>query len=121
MKGKPLQWNLKRARAKGWFIVEPGPNQLQLDLDGARALRLYGMQYAILRKAGLTKKWREKVLASKKPGHVHVVITMPRKIQNLERVALQAVLGSDVRREAFNYARVVKRNKYPIVFFERSN
>ena len=104
----------------GLRVVEPKANQLQLDLDSARALRKYGMQFSILKRAGLTKRWREKILPSKKSGHVHVVIDMPHGVSNLERVALQAVLGSDIRRECFNFARVKKRNKYPIVFFERS-
>ena len=115
-----VQWGLQRARQSGWKVVQPLPNQLQLDLDGARALRRYGMQYSILRRQGLTKGWRERVKESKKRGHVHVVITMPSAVSDLERVALQAVLGSDIKREAFNYCRVKRRNKYPIVLFERS-
>jgi hypothetical protein len=112
---------LTRARKLHWQIIEPKPNELQLDLDGARAMRLYGMQFSILRRAGLTKRWKEKIIPSKKAGHVHVVITMPNSIKNLERVALQAVLGSDIKREAFNYARVKRHNKYPIVLFKKAN
>jgi hypothetical protein len=77
------------------------------------------MQYSILRKAGLTVGWKEKLLPSKKAGHAHVVITLPMPIKNLERVALQAILGSDIKREAFNYTRVKNGNKYPIVLFRR--
>jgi hypothetical protein len=115
-----IQWGLKRALKSGLKIVEPKKNELQIDLDGARAVRKYGMQFSILRKAGLTKKWRETIQPSKKSGHVHVTIKLPSKINDLHRVLLQAVLGSDIRREAFNYCRVSKRNKYPIVFFEES-
>lgn len=116
-----MQWGLRRAKKLGWKIVEPKPNELQLDLDGSRAVRRYGMQFSILRKAGLTKGWREKLLPSKKSGHVHVVITIPKAVNNLERVALQAILGSDIKREAFNYSRVKKHNKYPIVLFKRGD
>jgi hypothetical protein len=114
-----LQWGISRARSRGWRIVEPKPNELQIDLDGARALRQYGMQFSILRRAGLAKGWMEHIKESKKRGHVHVIIRMPKRINNRERVLLQAVLGSDIKREAFNYVRVVKRNKYPIVLFEK--
>jgi hypothetical protein len=116
---KSIQWGLKRALKSGLKVVQPKPNELQIDLDGARALRRYGMQFSILRKAGLARRWKEKIQPSKKPGHVHITITLPVKIDNVQRVALQAVLGSDIRREAFNFCRVVKRNKYPIAFFER--
>jgi hypothetical protein len=114
-----LQWGIQRAKKSGWKIVEPKPNQLQLDLDGARAVRRYGMQFSILKKSGLANGWKELVLSSKKSGHVHVVITLPKAVRNLERVALQAILGSDIKREAFNFCRVKKRNKYPIVLFRR--
>jgi hypothetical protein len=114
-----MQWGLKKARRLGWKVIEPKANELQLDLDGALAVRKYGAQYAILRKAGLTRKWKEKILPSKRKNHVHVVISLPAKIKNIERVALQAVLGSDIKREAFNFTRVKKRNKYPIVLFKR--
>jgi hypothetical protein len=113
-----LQWGLKRARRKGLVVVEPKPNELQIDLDGARALRAYGMQFNILRKAGLCLGWRERIRPSKRAGHVHVTISLPDNIDNLKRVCLQAILGSDLKREAFNLCRILRGNKYPIVFFE---
>lgn len=120
MKHKDTQWGLRRARAKRLLIVEPKPNQLQIDLDGARALRHYGMQFGTLRRAGLTKGWRERIAPSKGGGaRCHVTITMPRAMDNLTRVCYQAVLGSDPKREAFNLCRVVNGNKYPIAFFEK--
>lgn len=119
-----------RAKHRGLVVVEPKPNQLQIDIDSARALRRYGLQFAILRRAGLTKGWREKITPSKKRGHVHITITIPeRQLINIWsnrnapdlifRICLQAILGSDLTREAFNYCRAVKGGKYPIVFFER--
>jgi hypothetical protein len=116
-----MQWGLVRAKRKGLIAVEPKRNELQIDLDGARALRTYGMQYSILRRSGLTKGWRERVRPSKSGGsHTHVIITMPKPIDNLRRVTFQAVLGSDIKREVYNLCRVINHNRYPIVFFERS-
>ena len=120
-----LQGGLERARRRGLIVVEPKPNQLQIDIDSARALRRYGLQFAILRRAGLTKGWRERITPSKKRGHVHVTITIKDGLDfqgspNLiKRICLQAILGSDLTREAFNYCRAVKGGKYPVVFFER--
>jgi hypothetical protein len=117
-----IQWGLSRAKRDGLKVIEPKPNQLQIDLDGARALRQYGMQFSILRRAGLTKRWREQIKNSKSGGsRVHVIITMPKPIDNITRVAYQAALGSDIKREAFNLCRVIKHNKYPIVLFEKKN
>jgi len=115
-----LNWNLKRAAQRGLIIVEPRANQLQIDLDSARALRKYGMQYSILRRAGICKGWKEKITPSSKKGHVHVTITMPYALSLIVRVGLQAILGSDLGREAFNYCRAVKGGQYPVVFFEKT-
>lgn len=110
---------INKARKRGLIIVEPKPNELQIDLDGARALHVYGRQFYLLKQQGITKGWKEKIAPSKGGGQrVHVTITTPKPIGKFLRVAFQAVLGSDIKRESFNLCRVLKRNKYPIVFFE---
>jgi hypothetical protein len=74
----------------------------------------------ILTREGLTKGWKEKITVSKGGGnHLHVTITTPHVMDDLKRVAYAAVLGDDMKRSALNLCRVIKRNKYPIVFFER--
>jgi hypothetical protein len=112
---------MARAERENWVIVEPKPNELQIDLDGFRAIRAYGLQYDILSKAGITTRWKERTSPSMSRNHIHITITLPSPIDNYKRVMLQALLGSDIKREAFNLCRVVNKNKYPIVFFERGN
>lgn len=115
-----IQWGLERAIKTGLRIVEPAPNELQLDIDCIGLLTFHEMQWSILSKAGITKKWKKKIRKSKRGGeHVHITITIPYKIDNLERILFQTILGSDPKREAFNLCRVLKGNKYPIVFFEK--
>jgi hypothetical protein len=129
-----IQWGLKRAKKIGLRIVEPKPNQLQLDIDSVGLLIFHEMQWSILEKAGITKGWKRKIRKSKRGGsHLHVTITSPdyfgvgicadspqdTVVNIILRVALQALLGSDLKREAFNLCRVLKGNKYPIVFFEK--
>ena len=115
-----MQWGLIKAQKHNLVIVEPKPNELQLDLDSDRAIKAYGAQYNILKRGGLTKGWRCKMRTSKSgKTRVHITITMPKRIDDLRRVAFQACLGSDLKREAFNLCRVINGNKYPIVFFEK--
>jgi hypothetical protein len=126
--------NLLRARRRGQVAVEPKPNELQIDIDNPRALRRYGIIYAILYRHGIAKGWRERILPSRTRGHVHIIITMPdrrfcgkacrkhgkgHKIYYplLERIGLQAILCSDPSREAFNYCRAKLHHKYPVVLF----
>jgi hypothetical protein len=127
-----IQWGLERALKNRMRIIEPRPNQLQLDIDSIGLLTFHEMQWSILEKAGITKGWKRSVKRSKRGGsHLHVTITAPssfgenfllRNFQTLNavfRVGLQALLGSDPKREAFNLCRVLNGNKYPIVFFEK--
>jgi hypothetical protein len=129
-----FQDGIRSAAKKNLIAVEPAPNELQIDLDGVEAIRRFGKQYHILERAGLTKGWRKRVTNSGTKGHVHVTITMPyrpyKSFRNMDKfgysfidkmfcVAFQAVLGSDIQREAFNLSRVLNGQKYPIVFFEK--
>lgn len=129
------QWGLRRAKQSGMRIVEPRPNELQLDIDGAAELAIFRQQWSILENAGITKDWKFSVTPSKRPGKFHVSVTIPgtlcmqftpykhspKEIANLVRVLFQSILGSDIRREAFNLCRVLNGNRYPICFFERDD
>jgi hypothetical protein len=116
---KDIQWGLKRARSSGLRIVEPKSNELQIDLDGSAELAIYRQQLSILVKAGIAARWRDTILESKTPGRFHVTVSMNQHVSNEQRIMFQAILGSDIRREAFNLCRVLNGNKYPIVFFEK--
>ena len=120
MANKNPNWGLRRARKAGMVIVEPMPNELQIDLDGCAELHIFRQQWAILEKAGITKRWTFKIHPSKRPGKFHVLVSMDQDIGNHYRIMYQAILGSDIRREAFNLCRVLNGNKYPIVFFEKA-
>ncbi len=135
----PLQFGLKPARRAKRKVVEPAPNEVQIDIDGPFHYQFYLKQRAILDKAGVTEGWKTKVRSSGSKGHLHITITLPedphpdspysRDFQNLItcdnrngralRVGLAAILCDDPHRAAFNWARVVKCNRYPIAFFER--
>jgi hypothetical protein len=125
---KPLQGGLLKAKRFKSKIVEPAHNQLQIDIDGLAQAYLYQLQMATLRAEGLTKGWKIKIKGSRQNGHIHATIDMPidwyfhlyeSNLMLLTKIGLQTLLGSDPRREVHNWCRVVKGNKYPIVFFER--
>lgn len=115
-----FQWGLKRAAREKLTVVEPAQNELQIDIDSGRSLRKYSRQKEILDRAGITKGWKEKLNASRTPGHCHITITLPRPMPILERIGLAAILGDDPPRAAFNYARAKNKNSLPVVFFERN-
>lgn len=111
----------RAAQAGNVLLVQPKPNELQIDLDGARALHIFAAQWSILSKYGvITSRWKQKITPSQTKGHVHVTVTAPFNMDDRTRVCYQTVLGDDITRAAFNLARVEKGNKFPIVFFERT-
>ena len=114
-----LNRNLTRERADGTRVILATPRTLQLDLDSPAAVRRYGWQWQLLKRAEMARGWREKILPSKTRGHVHIIITLPQPLPLGTRIALQALLGSDIKREMFNWIRGSKRSKFPVVLFER--
>lgn len=99
-------------------IVEPQPNELFVDLDVQADLRVLEHLLKVLEHNGV-----EAVITRNTPsrtaGHAHVVVRVDRVLTPLERIALQACLGSDRKRELLALLRVWAGVSYaPTVFFE---
>jgi hypothetical protein len=104
-----------KARELGRKMIFPEPNELFVDIDSEVAMRrftrtvrhLVGVSYVVRPSPSL------------RPGRYHVVVTMPRRVTALERIALQAILGSDPTREMLSWLRRARGIVEPTVFFER--
>ena len=115
-----LNWNVKRAKKRGMRVVVPSARQLQIDLDSHEALITYAGQINLLRRrSDITKGWRKTIRPSETRGHFHITITMPKPLSVKHRIALQALLGSDLKREAMNWIRAYKRQRLPILLFTK--
>ena len=99
------------------FAIPAKSNELQLDLDSADSLRLHGFYYHLLEREGLTKGWLSSYVPSDTPGHYHCTITMPYSLHIRDRILFQALLGSHLTREVYNFVRSERGAKIPIVFF----
>lgn len=117
-----LNWNVRRAKRRGVRIVVPTARQLQIDLDSYEAVLVHAGQMSLLRRRStLTKGWRKTIHRSESRGHFHITITMPKPLNVFKRIALQALLGSDMKREMMNWMRAERRQRLPILLFERSH
>lgn len=99
-------------------IVPAKPNQLQLDYDQEKIPEQFSNMLSILQKRfGCDKalKWEETISSSGK--HIHIVVTLPEDIDNMERVAWQSVFGSDPMREALSILRITNNISDPSVLF----
>lgn len=105
--------NKKRSR----FIV-PNSYQLQIDLDSEEQLVKFLDQFRIFI---ASKVWSVRSFSftpSSKDHHWHATIELKKQMRSIERIALQAVLNSDLRRELFNLCRAKLKQPFPVLFFE---
>lgn len=120
---RPRQSTLNRrltlAVWKGRKVIQPTPRQIQLDIDGHRALAVHTRQWHLLRAFHApARRWKARITPSSTRGHVHVTVTLPRARPLTERILLAVLLGDDLKRGLFNYARALRRSKVPVAFFE---
>lgn len=101
-------------------MIPPQTHLLMVDLDSVadslefdRRLALYQEQTG----SELIRSYRPLKTVSKS-GKWHVYLKLRRGLTALERIALQAVLGSDLKRELFSAIRVEIDNENPSVLFE---
>lgn len=105
------------AASVGCYVEEPLENELQLDIDDERDMELVERGIKILNQQGFAAKMG-RVTASMS-GNKHARVVFPRSLSSLERVALQACLGSDRVRETLSMVRILRGLDRPAtVFFE---
>lgn len=109
------------AEAEGLTVVIPGPYDLQIDIDdGAAALQRMSEGLEALRSYYSVTEMKR---TTSRGGGTHVYLA----IDGIDlgdnpilRCALQACLGSDVKRELLSILRVITRtNRPPTLFFEK--
>jgi len=104
------------ARARGLVAVYPSSFELQLDIDNDESYAIYKNIMDIFPK-GFIKHVKEIPSASGLP-HRHITITLYKKMNELEKIALQFMFGSDRIRESLGVLRHLFREQHPSCFFE---
>jgi hypothetical protein len=110
---------VKRMEAEGFKIYYPEPNEVTVDLDSVEArkdfkTKIDRVRYELeINHAGSYPPIEYEVKPSKTEGHYHAIVKMPFEIDKVERIALQAVLGSDPVREMLSIFRVWLGDPYP--------
>lgn len=104
----------KRVMKDGFGIRYPKRNELLIDLDSLEAESYFLRELERLEnelECSLEKEYWE----SKTPGHMHYVIKLPRDLEPFERIALQAALGSDRRKELISVFRIWTGDPHPVL------
>jgi hypothetical protein len=106
------------ARDLGMNVVVPEPNQVFIDLDCIHDQMVMEALLPIFNVNGFPLVI-QKTTRSKNGGK-HVYLAAPIDITPLQRVALQAILGSDRKREALGFLRVLSGDMES-AFFEKKD
>ena len=107
------------AKANNLEVRFPKPNELFLDIDSAAHLDTFFRNFDLAKAVfGLDITYTTTPSRRKADGS-HIVITLPKGVTNLERLLWQAILGSDLRREAHSYRNMQRGEERPTLFFEK--
>lgn len=99
-------------------FIEATDKQLFVDLDTEEQYTLFQIQIKLLKKHFYFKSYR---VTESKQGipHRHVVVEMAEAYPLINRIALQACLGSDSARELMSVRRCMNQEDEVVVFFEK--
>lgn len=110
----------EEADALGLVVFGPNDHLLLIDLDSVAAKLEFERRLALYQEQTGSELIRSytKLETVSKSGKWHVYLKLRRGLTALERIGLQAVLGSDSLRELFSAIRVEIDNDRPSVLFE---
>jgi hypothetical protein len=117
--GKPnSQRAIDEALTFGLSVVFPKDNELQLDIDNDHSFQLYLKQADILKKYIGVEGYKVEPSRSGLPKQ-HITITLSRTVSTIERLALQAMMGSDRVRELLGFVQYLNNDPHPVLFLEK--
>lgn len=109
---------IKKAEEENLKVIFPEENELLLDFDNSVAYDHFENVIHILEEYWGVVSRKESPSLSGKPGHVHVIVRLNTQLTSLERIAIQAALGSDGKRELLGIVRVHHDDPHPTLFLE---
>jgi hypothetical protein len=117
--GKPnSQRAINEAKEKGLLVVFPAENELQIDIDNEHSYQMYVKQMDIVTKYVGVESFIEHPSKSGLPKR-HITVRLKSPVTMIERIALQACLGSDRVREVLGYVQYKNGDPNPVLFLEK--
>ena len=108
------------ASANNLKVVLPTEFQLLIDIDSQNDRETFDQNFDLVDSIYGVVDSVETRSRSGDSAKSHIVLTLKTPLKSTtERVALQAVLGSDRRREAHSLQRIFLGEKNPTLFFEK--
>lgn len=106
------------AESKGMKIIFPEDDELFIDIDSIEGLVQFNKQLEVL-KSNYGSDISAKITESKSGmPHCHIIVKLPWNVNQSERIALQAILGSDPLHELLCLMNHIKGYEKAVLFFE---
>lgn len=102
-----------RKMGEGFKIFTPSVYELALDIDSQEAWETFLVRWKRMFDEGIVGDY--KVFDSSTPGHKHIIVKIGMNLDPLERIAFQAVLGSDLVREFLSILRYYHNDPFPTI------
>lgn len=122
---KSSQVALDRAFDEGLKVRVPEGNELLVDIDSDEAFESFQERYRLLSDLGIVNGFVKTPSKSGDPGRYHIVVKVSvlgmasgKWLTPVERIALQAIVGSDYKREANSFRRILDGDPIPTLFYE---
>lgn len=96
----------------------PRAQELFIDIDSDEAYSHYQTMLNFVQRLFWLTGIRETPSKEGLP-HRHIVLEAQRDLTPIERIAMQAILGSDPKREFLSFNRIENKDEHPTLFFER--
>ncbi len=106
------------AKSRGLIAFYPGTHEIFLDIDEGMKDPLVSVTEALNRGGFKIRALGRLVTVSQSGKGKHIYLHLSDFVNPLERIAIQAVLGSDPLKEALSLCRYRKQCEVPTVLFE---
>ena len=106
---------ISQAMSKGMAVIRGGKNTLLFDLDTEEALTVFRLRSQILEAKGFSPHI---VITRSEHGNYHAVVTVTRDMTEGIRLAIQACLGSDWKREFLGVLRNLNKQESVSLLFQ---
>jgi len=115
---------IREAEKRGEVVLMPEPHELFIDVDSYEGdVNFYDaydhMKMNCYPDAKIIYAGKSRNSTGKKPYSKHYIIDIGFPLDNFQRVALQAMLNSDHRREIISLGRMLNGINNPTLFFEK--
>ena len=113
------KYTQQKAEELGCVVEYSKPNILQIDLDGEQAYQTFLSQIKLMIALNIIPLDSRVVARPSKSGNIHIMLVMPEytDMPVSKRIQMQALLGSDLKRETLAVAGLQDGRKNPLVLF----